>query len=610
EESPRYNRIHKRKEFLKTKIKDKKRRKMPKPINVRVTTMDAELEFAIQPNTTGKQLFDQVVKTVGLREVWFFGLQYVDSKGYSTWLKLNKKVTQQDVKKENPLQFKFRAKFFPEDVSEELIQEITQRLFFLQVKEAILNDEIYCPPETAVLLASYAVQAKYGDYNKEIHKPGYLANDRLLPQRVLEQHKLTKEQWEERIQNWHEEHRGMLREDSMMEYLKIAQDLEMYGVNYFEIKNKKGTELWLGVDALGLNIYEHDDKLTPKIGFPWSEIRNISFNDKKFVIKPIDKKAPDFVFYAPRLRINKRILALCMGNHELYMRRRKPDTIEVQQMKAQAREEKHQKQLERAQLENEKKKREIAEKEKERIEREKEELMERLRQIEEQTMKAQKELEEQTRKALELDQERKRAKEEAERLEKERRAAEEAKSAIAKQAADQMKNQEQLAAELAEFTAKIALLEEAKKKKEEEATEWQHKAFAAQEDLEKTKEELKTVMSAPPPPPPPPVVPPTENEHDEHDENNAEASAELSNDGVMNHRSEEERVTETQKNERVKKQLQALSSELAQARDETKKTQNDVLHAENVKAGRDKYKTLRQIRQGNTKQRIDEFEAM
>src|SRR4029434_6283251 len=35
------------------------------------------------------------------------------------------------------------------------------------------------------------------------------------------------------------------REDSMMEYLKIAQDLEMYGINYFDIKNKKGTELWL-----------------------------------------------------------------------------------------------------------------------------------------------------------------------------------------------------------------------------------------------------------------------------------------------------------------------------------------------------------------------------
>ena len=32
-------------------------------ISVRVTTMDAELEFAIQPSTTGKQLYDQVTMT-------------------------------------------------------------------------------------------------------------------------------------------------------------------------------------------------------------------------------------------------------------------------------------------------------------------------------------------------------------------------------------------------------------------------------------------------------------------------------------------------------------------------------------------------------------------
>uniref|UniRef100_A0A8C7NAU8 Moesin n=1 Tax=Oncorhynchus kisutch TaxID=8019 RepID=A0A8C7NAU8_ONCKI len=562
----------------------------PQQISVRVTTMDAELEFAIQANTTGKQLFDQVVKTIGLREVWFFGLQYQDTKGFSTWLKLNKKVTAQDVRKESPLLFKFRAKFFPEDVSEELIQEATQRLFFLQVKEGILNDDIYCPPETAVLLASYAVQAKYADYNKEIHLPGYLSSEKLLPQRVLDQHKLNKEQWEERIQVWHEEHKGMLREDSMMEYLKIAQDLEMYGVNYFSIKNKKGSELWLGVDALGLNIYEQNDKMTPKIGFPWSEIRNISFNDKKFVIKPIDKKAPDFVFYAPRLRINKRILALCMGNHELYMRRRKPDTIEVQQMKAQAREEKNHKKMERALLENEKKKRELAEKEKEKIEKEKEELMERLKQIEEQTKKAQQELEEQTRRALELEQERKRAQEEAERLEKERRMAEEAKTALLQQSENQMKNQEHLATELAELTSKISLLEDAKQKKEDEATQWQQKACMVQEDLEKTKEELNSKIMASH------IQEPmqAENEHDENDETSDQASAEFT----------------AEKNERVQQHLLALSSELAIARDETKKTANDIIHADNVKAGRDKYKTLRQIRSGNTKQRIDEFECM
>lgn len=173
--------------------------------------MDAELEFAIQPNTTGKQLFDQVVKTIGLREIWFFGLQYTDTKDCTAWLKLNKKVASQEVKKETPLQFKFRAKFFPEDVAAELIQDVTQRLFFLQVKDGILAEEIYCPPETSVLLASYAVQVKYGDHNPEVHPKGHLATDRLLPERVHKQHQMTQEQWEERIMSWWGEHRDMLK---------------------------------------------------------------------------------------------------------------------------------------------------------------------------------------------------------------------------------------------------------------------------------------------------------------------------------------------------------------------------------------------------------------
>jgi hypothetical protein len=54
----------------------------------------------------------------------------------------------------------------------------------------------------------------------------------------------------------------------------------------------------------------------------------------------MDRKSQDFVFYANRLRINRRILSLCKGNHELYMRRRKADSPEIQQMKKQAQDEK------------------------------------------------------------------------------------------------------------------------------------------------------------------------------------------------------------------------------------------------------------------------------
>lgn len=69
-------------------------------------------------------------------------------------------VQDQGISQQPTTPFMFLAKFYPEDVSEELVQEVTQHLFFLQVKQAILSMDIYCPPEASVLLASYAVQAK------------------------------------------------------------------------------------------------------------------------------------------------------------------------------------------------------------------------------------------------------------------------------------------------------------------------------------------------------------------------------------------------------------------------------------------------------------------
>jgi len=342
----------------------KRKKETGKSFPVKVCTMDAELEFSLNWKATGQELFDLVCRTIGLRETWYFGLQFHDSKGYVAWLKLDKRVRDQDVDKTPPMTFLFLAKFYPEDVSEELVQEVTQHLFFLQVKQNILNMDLYCAPEASVLLASYAVQAKYGDFDENTYQPGLIANDDLLPQRVIDQYKMTLEMWEEKIKIWYADHKGMSRDEAEMEYLKIAQDLDMYGVNYFQIFNKKDSDLWLGVTNLGLSIYEHDNKLTPKIMFPWSEISNISFDDKKFIIKTVDKGSPNFTFYSKKLRMNKLILDLCIGNHDLFMRRRKPDPMDVQQMKAQAKEEKLRRQIERSKLAREKQLREELEHEK------------------------------------------------------------------------------------------------------------------------------------------------------------------------------------------------------------------------------------------------------
>ncbi|KXJ14034.1 radixin [Exaiptasia diaphana] len=565
---------------------------MPKTNNVKVTCPDAELEFAIQQSTTGKQLFDQVIKTLGLREIWFYGLSYEDEKGYHTWLKLNKKVTSQDIKKGSPLEFNFGVKFYPEDVAEELIQNNTKKFFYNQVKDAILKDQIYCPPETCVLLASYSCQAKWGDC-EESPSESITNLEKFLPNRVIQQHKLSKDEWKDRITSWWKEHSYMLKQDAMLEYLKIAQDLEMYGVNYFDIKNKKGTELLLGVDALGLNIYEKEDKLTPKIGFPWSEIRNISFNDKKFVIKPIDKKAPDFIFFTARLRINKRILALCMGNHELYMRRRKPDTIEVQQMRKQAQEErdaellvvKERKRMREAQEASLQEKREAEEKLR-LAQEELEKTKTQQKQIEENLHKMQTEKEESDRRLDELVSKQNEQEERMKRLQEEKDSVElEFKKA----------QEEHDAMSAEEKAANAARMEEMRLQMEEQ----QQKINMANEEHSKQREEISSLKV---------TLEQKEVERQAMEEEVKAVSADMQHtENIQNDRSEEFRETFVKKEDKME-QLAKLSAELAESK--TDNTKLDHLHAENVKQGRDKYKTLKNIRQGNTKQRVDQFENL
>lgn len=362
-------------------IRSLKRKQQQKTFKVKVVTMETEMELNCEMDWKGKDLFDLVCKHLVLKETWFFGLQYLAS-GVDTWLKLDKKILQQDVPKEDPLKFRFLAKFYPENVSEELFQDITQHLFFLQVKKQILDEEIICSPEASVLLASYAVQAKYGDYNPNIHQPGFLSQEELLPKRVLQQYQMTSEMWQDKITAWYAEHRGIARDEAEMNYLKIAQDLDMYGMNYFPIsQTKNDSDILLGVDAKGIHIYSRNNKISPLKSFKWGDIRNISYNSKKLKFTPVDKQAETFKFYSKEQNVNKLILHLCIENHNLFLTKRKVDSVEMQQIKMQAKEEKARKKKEHQRLVIEKQLREEAERAKEDLER-------RLFQVEEEARQA------------------------------------------------------------------------------------------------------------------------------------------------------------------------------------------------------------------------------
>ncbi|XP_060602410.1 merlin-like [Ruditapes philippinarum] len=587
-----------------------------KSFSVRVQTMDAELEFAnIEHKASGKELFELVCKTIGLRETWYFGLQYIDSKGYIAWLKFDKKVLDQDVPKESPVTFLFLAKFYPEDVSEELIQEITQHLFFLQVKQSILNMDIYCPPEASVLLASYAVQAKYGDYDEGTYKPGMLASEDLLPQRVIDQYQMTSEMWEERIKTWYADQRGFTRSEAQMEYLKIAQEFEMYGVNYFQIKNKRNTDLWLGVNALGLNIYERDNRLSPNVTFPWNEIKNISFKDKKFVIKAIDKKAPDFVFYAPKIRLNKLILELCVGNHELFMRRRRPDSMEIQQMKAQARDEKLRKQIERTRYTKEKQMKEDALREKEELERRLSQLQDDVRIVQDSLGRSEE--------TAELLAEKARiAEEEASLLSQKANEAENEKNRIRLSAikTEEEKLTMELRARDAEFIATRLLEDSEQRVREAEQLREELRQAKLEERL--AKEKLLEITRGSMAYPEMFSIPNLTSDLASHltlspdlgpNESTTEANCDLLATTDMAQLSleiEKERVEYTEKSKNLSDHLRELKTEIEVLKKEDTENMLDRLHEEGVLRGETKYSTLRQASSTSTQSRVTLFEQL
>lgn len=65
--------------------------------------------------------------------------------------------------------------------------------------------DLYCQPEAAVLLASYAVQTMYGDCADNIE----LDLMKLLPQSVIDQYDMSTDMWEDRIRKWWANNSGL-----------------------------------------------------------------------------------------------------------------------------------------------------------------------------------------------------------------------------------------------------------------------------------------------------------------------------------------------------------------------------------------------------------------
>lgn len=229
------------------------------------------IQLFFKKDTLGHSLFDQVCAKLNLVEKDYFGLRYVDADKQRHWLDPLKAVYKQ-LKGVNPTVLCFRVKFYPADPMK-LHEEITRYHLFLQLRRDLHHGRLLCSPADANLLATYIVQSEVGDYDPQDHPQGYVTEFKMLPKQNSRQ--------EEQIMELHKTLSGQVPAEAESNFLKKASTLDTYGVDPHQVKDQKGTSLYLGVTHQGIMTF-HGSRRTQL--YKWPQIKRIIFEGKMFIL--------------------------------------------------------------------------------------------------------------------------------------------------------------------------------------------------------------------------------------------------------------------------------------------------------------------------------------
>ncbi|XP_071609726.1 tyrosine-protein phosphatase non-receptor type 13 [Heliangelus exortis] len=290
-----------------------------------------KLELTCDTKTICKDVFDMVVAHIGLVEHHLFGLATLKDNEFffvDPDIKLSKVAPEgwkEEPKKKNKLPVNFclffRIKFFVDDVS--LIQHtLTCHQYYLQLRKDILEDRIHCDDETALLLASLALQAEYGDYQAEVHGMSYFRLEHYVPARVVE--KLDLSYIKEELPKLHSTYVGASEKETELEFLKLCQRLTEYGVHLHHVlpEKRSQTGILLGVCSKGVVIFEvHNGARTPVLRFPWRETKKISFSKKKITLQNTSDGIKH-AFQTDNSKTCQYLLHLCSSQHKFQLQMR------------------------------------------------------------------------------------------------------------------------------------------------------------------------------------------------------------------------------------------------------------------------------------------------
>ncbi|XP_066530696.1 protein 4.1b [Hoplias malabaricus] len=273
---------------------------------------DTRIERDLEKNAVGQVLFDQVCDHLNLLERGYFGLAAVDASNNKVWLDFSREVHKQIIA--HDATFTFNVKFYPPDPSL-LAEDLTRYLLCLQVRADIMSNRLPCPDDTLAVLGSYTVQSEFGDYDPDVHGPGYLRTIPLAPNQTPE--------LEECVAELHRSYKSMTVAQADENFLQIAMALPLYGVDLHPAKDVHGADVKLGVCADEIIVFEGNTK---KHSFPWPRVLKMSYIRNKFHLRirhtQEDTSESTITYILPSYRASKRLWKFAVEHHAFFRNHR------------------------------------------------------------------------------------------------------------------------------------------------------------------------------------------------------------------------------------------------------------------------------------------------
>ncbi|XP_077994205.1 tyrosine-protein phosphatase non-receptor type 21-like [Glandiceps talaboti] len=250
----------------------------------RIQLLDSNiLECTLSPENSGSDCLAMVAQKLQLEEVEYFGLQYMNKNYKLRWVDLEKPLKKQLDKNANDPMLRFGIMLYVFNV-QALQQEITRYLYFLQLRSDIIEGILPCSPEQAVLLASYAVQAEFGEHDPYTHTVEFLKDFVILPKNLTNEGESLIELTQE-VANQHRNHQGMPPDVAELAYITEASQLHSYGQESYPAKDESGNDLLLGASFLGICVKHLNGQ--PTVWFKWNDIRQTVHNKRLFGIESV-----------------------------------------------------------------------------------------------------------------------------------------------------------------------------------------------------------------------------------------------------------------------------------------------------------------------------------